>query len=263
MTLTPPTNAPPTRCSLPGLLLGLLPGLLPAVMAGCTSNGLHGQETAASTQATHRQAQPDHSADNARPAEHAAHDPHDPRHELQHSHREADREHGHTHDDDLSGVVGQPAPPWNLSQWFNSEPQTVQSLRGSVVLVRWFMSPECPHCSATAPSLKTFDQRYRDKGLTVVGLYHHKAEEPLEPGDVQGYIDHYGFEFPIGVDADWNTLKTWWLDGHKRAFTSVSFLLDRAGIIRYVHLGGTYREGDADFVEIDRLINQLLKEPAP
>jgi hypothetical protein len=44
---------------------------------------------------------------------------------------------------------------------------------------------------------------------------------------VRGYVEHYQFRFPVAVDADWQTLKRWWLDGHERSWTSVSFLIDR------------------------------------
>ena len=43
--------------------------------------------------------------------------------------------------DDLSGVIGQPAPGWKPEHWFNSEPLALEGLRGNVVLVRWFMAP--------------------------------------------------------------------------------------------------------------------------
>src|SRR5882724_10591658 len=77
-------------------------------------------------------------------------------------------------DDSLTGVIDQPAPPWQVSQWFNSPPISLEDLRGKVVLVRWFMGPSCPFCSGTAPTLRALHERYADKGLTVIGMYHHK-----------------------------------------------------------------------------------------
>src|SRR5690349_16874276 len=59
-------------------------------------------------------------------------------------------------------LIGKPAPGWDLATWFNSKPLALEDLRGKVVLVRWFMSPECPFCSATAPSLNLLDDRYRE-----------------------------------------------------------------------------------------------------
>jgi hypothetical protein len=66
-------------------------------------------------------------------------------------------------------------------------------------------------------------------------------------------------------------LRRWWLDGGDRQFTSVSFLLDRRGIVRWIHPGGEYHESDApaharcdaDYSELRRMVEELLAEPAP
>lgn len=164
---------------------------------------------------------------------------------------------------DVSSIVGKRAPDWELATWINSEPRTTASLRGRVVLVRWFMSSECPYCSATAPSLVSLDEQYRDKGLTVVGMYHHKSESPLVAADVEKLVqDHYGFRFPVAIDDDWKTLKRWWLDDHPDSWTSMSFLLDKRGTVRFVHLGGEYAPGSADLAQMRAWIDQLLVERA-
>jgi peroxiredoxin len=163
-------------------------------------------------------------------------------------------------DDSLIGVIDQPAPPWQVSQWFNSPPLSLEQLRGKVVLVRWFTDPSCPFCSATAPTLRALDERYGANGLAVIGMYHHKEETPLDPQQVEGWIKHYGYRFPVAIDKDWTTLRRWWLDGHVRSYTSVSFLIDKAGVVRRVHLGGTIApEGDdinAITADVDRLLAQ-------
>lgn len=163
-------------------------------------------------------------------------------------------------DDSLTGVVDQPAPPWQVSQWFNSPPLSLEQLRGKVVFVRWFMGPSCPFCSATAPTLRALHERYAAKGLAVIGMYHHKEETPLDPKQVEGWIKHYGYQFPVAIDKDWTTLRRWWLGDHERSYTSASFLIDKTGVVRRVHLGGTIApEGDdinAITADIERLLAQ-------
>ena len=118
-------------------------------------------------------------------------------------------------------------------------------------------------CSATAPALKALDERYRDRGLVVVGMYHHKDPEPLDPEAVKGYLKHFGYGFPVAIDPDWRTLKRWWMAGHpKRQYTSVSFLVDRAGLVRHVHLGGTLEPGTPEFAVVEERVRALLDEPA-
>jgi len=161
-------------------------------------------------------------------------------------------------DDSVTGVIDQPAPPWQVSQWFNSPPLSLEQLRGKVVFVRWFTDPSCPFCSATAPTLRALHERYAANGLAVIGMYHHKEETPLDPAQVQGWIKHYGYQFPVAIDKDWTTLRRWWLDGHDRYATSVSFLIDKAGVVRRVHRGGTLapqgEEIDAFKADIERLL---------
>jgi thiol-disulfide isomerase/thioredoxin len=69
--------------------------------------------------------------------------------------------------------VGTKAPEWEAAHWLNSKPLALEGLRGKVVLVRWWTAPGCPYCAATAPALNEFHARYKDKGLVVVGFYHH------------------------------------------------------------------------------------------
>lgn len=166
----------------------------------------------------------------------------------------------HAPDDSLVGVIDQPAPPWQVSQWFNSPPLSLEQLRGKVVFVRWFMGPSCPFCSGTAPTLRALHERYADKGLVVVGMYHHKEETPLDPQQVEGWIKHYGYRFPVAIDKDWATIRRWWLDGHDRGYTSASFLIDKAGVVRRVHLGGLIAPDGPEIAALDADVERLLAQ---
>lgn len=142
-------------------------------------------------------------------------------------------------------LLGTQAPSWEVTDWVNSRDWTLSELRGSVVLVRWWTGPECPYCAAAAPSLNALHERYHAKGLVVIGLYHHKSPTPLTREHVERLVERYRFQFPVAVDPEWQTLKRWWLDDHEHAWTSVSFLIDQEGVIRYIHPGGAYTEADA------------------
>ncbi len=157
-------------------------------------------------------------------------------------------------------LLGTKAREWNVDHWMNSAPLTLADLRGRVVLVRWFMSTRCSLCSATAPSLRAFDDKYRSKGLSVIGFYHHKDPEPLDAAKVEETVKTFGFQFPVAIDPDWRTLKDWWLDGHRRHFTSVSFLIDKQGTIRFIHPGGKYEPGSDAEGALRAQIEHLLKE---
>jgi thiol-disulfide isomerase/thioredoxin len=155
-------------------------------------------------------------------------------------------------------LLGRPAPELTVSHWTNSDPLTLAGLRGKVVLVRWWTAPGCPFCAATAPSLNALHDRYAERGLVVIGLYHHKAAEPLDPDRVARLADAFGFRFPLAIDDGWETLRRWWLDGGERRWTSVSFLLDRDGVVRWVHPGGEYPPGSEDHAELVAAVEALL-----
>jgi peroxiredoxin len=128
------------------------------------------------------------------------------------------------------------------------------------VLVRWWTAPGCAFCEASAPALNDFWRRYGSRGLVVVGFYHHKSSEPLSLANVKRQSRKFGFKFPVAIDPDWKTLRRWWLDKHDGGWTSVTFLLDRRGIIRHVHPGGAFFKGEPGYDLLERKIQELLDE---
>lgn len=191
---------------------------------------------------------------------HASHASDHHKHGDGHGHDQGAAQGQRKFDEDATGVIDQPAPPWQVSQWFNSSPLALEELRGKVVFVRWFTDPSCPFCTATAPTLRALHERYAAKGLAVIGMYHHKSEAPLDPEQIQGWLKHYGYQFPIAIDKDWTTLRRWWLEGRNRPYTSVSFLLDKAGIVRRIHLGGTIAPEGNDISAITADVERLLAQ---
>lgn len=163
-----------------------------------------------------------------------------------------------------SELIGTPAQEWEVQSWFYSQPLRLEDLQGKVVLVRFWTAPGCPFCVASAPALNEFYEKYHNQGLEVIGFYHHKSSQPLNPDDVKKFTDKFGFKFPIAIDSNWKTLKKWWFaNSHfARSWTSVSFLIDKHGIIRHIHPGGQYVKGDPDYIAMDSKIQELLRERA-
>lgn len=155
-------------------------------------------------------------------------------------------------------LIGKAPPEWQPERWTNSKPLALADLRGKVVLVRWWTA-DCPYCAATAPSLRAFDRAYGRRGLVVVGMYHHKESTPFDPHVYEKTAKAFGFTFPLAFDPDWRTLKSW-THGVDTGWTSVTFVLDKTGVVRHVHPGGKYVEGDADYATIRGVIEALLAE---
>lgn len=149
---------------------------------------------------------------------------------------------------------------WSVSDWQNSKPLTLQELQGQVVLVRWWTGPTCPYCINSSAALNEFHETYKNDGLQVIGFYHHKSRMPFDQNTVNKYAENLMFKFPVAVDHDWKTLTAWWLKDDRRKWTSVSFLLDRKGFVRYIHPGGQYVKGDDEYEKLKQEIEKLLKE---
>jgi peroxiredoxin len=168
-----------------------------------------------------------------------------------------------------SDGVGTRAPEWGKHAWLNSPPLTLAQLKGKVVLVRWW-TDGCSLCAATAPALNDLHRRCASRGLVVIGMYHPKPPRDETPEAVAGAARKLGFAFPIALDNDWATLRRWWLSTGDRSYTSVTFLIDRQGIIRAVHLGGEFHastdpehaECARDYEALQHEVERLLVIPA-
>lgn len=165
--------------------------------------------------------------------------------------------------------VGQPAPAWGELEWIGSEPLRLEDLRGRVVLIR-FWTDTCPFCRATAPALVEIDRDYRERGVTVIGMYHPKPRgSTRSTAEVAEVVAEHGWRFPVAVDPRWEVLDAFWLAHRSRDYTSVSFVLDRDGVIRYVHPGPEYHPGGPpeheacrrDHAEVRAALEALLAEP--
>lgn len=172
--------------------------------------------------------------------------------------------------DSPASVLDLPARPWSFDRWIRTQPLTQQDLRGKLVLLRWF-TEECHYCQGTLPELEKLRQRYAGRGLVVIGVFHPKPMRAVKDSRVVRLADRLGFTGPLAVDERWSTLERWWLDGHpERNWTSVSFLMDRAGVVRWVHTGGEYHPSDdprhrscaLQYDELVETIDRLLAEPS-
>jgi len=170
-------------------------------------------------------------------------------------------------DADTTKLRNAKAPELPELRWLDGESRTLESLEGKVVVLRSFTN-ECPFCASTLPSLQALHERYAGRGVLVLGVYHPKPPAPVAGEDVAEFARSLGVKFPVAVDEDWSLVRRWWKDFSSGEWTSVTWVLDRQGTIRFVHPGGEYHEGGgrahaacrSDFAELTRTIERLLAE---
>src|SRR5262245_43627038 len=76
------------------------------------------------------------------------------------------------------------APELSNGVWINSEPLTLKSLHGRVVLIE-FWTFACYNCRNTLPTVKKWDAQYRDKGLAIIGVHTPESDLERNEGDLR------------------------------------------------------------------------------
>lgn len=142
-----------------------------------------------------------------------------------------------------------PAPAFTgIEKWLNSEPRTIESLKGKVVLVD-FWTYTCINCIRTLPHVKRWHETYKDKGLVVVGVHTPEYGFERSTANVQNAIKRFGIGYAVAQD---NRYATW--DAYRNQYWPAVYLISKQGRIVYHHFGeGSYAETEA---AIKRLLDE-------
>jgi len=143
------------------------------------------------------------------------------------------------------------APEISKGTWINSEPLTLKSLHGRVVLIE-FWTFACYNCRNTLPTVKKWDAQYRDKGLTIIGVHTPETDLERNEGEVRREVATLGIKYPVVTDNDYSTWKAYSVEAWPTLF-----LLDKQGRVRWMHVGEGYYD------ETEEMIKKLLAEQEP
>lgn len=135
--------------------------------------------------------------------------------------------------------------------WLNSPPLSFRQLRGRAVLVD-FWDYTCVNCIRTLPYVQAWHERYKDKGLTVIGVHTPEFTFAQYESNVERGIREFGLTYPIVVDSDREIWKAF-----ANRYWPTKYLLDKDGYLRY----GKFGEGA--YVETEEVIHELLREIDP
>jgi len=152
-------------------------------------------------------------------------------------------------DSELFNVVPYSAPEFvGLTNWINSQPLTLDSLKGKVVLVD-FWTYSCINCVRTFPYLQKWHETYQDDGFVLVGLHAPEFAFERVPGNVQNAVTERGLTYPIALD---NGFSTW--NAFNNRYWPAGYLIDKEGNVRREHFG------EGGYVETEAAIRELLAE---
>jgi peroxiredoxin len=120
----------------------------------------------------------------------------------------------------ITGPDGKPAPLTDLE----GRPVQLADLRGKAVWLNFWAS-WCPPCQSETPVLRDIAERYRDRGLVVVGI----SVQEASPDNVAAYAAKYQLDYTIAADSTGEVFRTY------RLFALPSqFFIGPEGAIRSV-----------------------------
>ncbi|AGU51673.1 thioredoxin-like domain-containing protein [Variovorax paradoxus B4] len=154
---------------------------------------------------------------------------------------------GHTPAD-----VARPAPEFrNIDTWLNSPPLKLQELRGQVVLVD-FWTYTCINCLNHLPYVQQWHEKYKDKGLTVVGVHTPEFAFEKSTRNVRDAIQRLQIRHAVAQDNSYGTWKAF-----NNQYWPAVYLIDKEGRIAYSHFG------EGSYAATEKKIQALLAGPFP
>ena len=148
------------------------------------------------------------------------------------------------------GGVGTPAPEISGQSWLNSEPLELAELKGKVVLLE-FWTFGCYNCRNVEPYIKSWHQKYAEKGLVVIGVHAPEFSYERSIANVQRYVREHAIQYPVAIDNDFHTWKR-----YQNRYWPAMYLIDKRGVIRYL------RVGEGGYQQTEQKIRALLEEPS-
>jgi thiol-disulfide isomerase/thioredoxin len=122
-----------------------------------------------------------------------------------------------------------------------------------------FWEYTCVNCIRTLPYLRAWNDRYRDKGLVIIGIHTPEFAFARQKANVAAAVQKFKITYPVLNDAAYDN----WSAFHNRYWPR-KYLLDRNGRIVYDHAGeGNYGETEAEIQKLLRAADPKVQLPKP
>ena len=124
-------------------------------------------------------------------------------------------------------------------------PVRLSTFKGKIVLVDFWAS-WCVPCKTSFPALDVLYREFEPRGLVVLAV---NLDERRK--DADGFLSAHPHTMPVLFDPNGGAPTAFGVKG-----MPTSFLIDRAGIVRFTHMGYTATIGQQYRREIDQLISE-------
>jgi thiol-disulfide isomerase/thioredoxin len=150
-----------------------------------------------------------------------------------------------------TGVNAPEFPEYGPDRWINSEPLTMEGLKGKIVLID-FWEYTCVNCIRTLPYVTEWYRRYADHGLVIIGVHTPEFEFGKDRANVARAVREFGIEYPVVLDNDYEIWRA-----YANRYWPRKYIVNADGKIVYDHAG------EGDYAETEKVIQSLIRELEP
>ena len=136
-----------------------------------------------------------------------------------------------------------------IAHYLNTTPEELAKKMENKVVLYDIWTYSCINCIRTLPFITSWDEKYSDQGLLIVGIHSPEFEFEKDPQNVKIAIEKYGITYPVVMDND---MKTW--KAFENNYWPRKYIADHEGNLRYDHIG------EGSYQETEKIIQQLLEE---
>ena len=139
--------------------------------------------------------------------------------------------------------------------WLNSEPLTMESLRGKVVMLD-FWTFDCWNCYRSFPWMNEMEASFDSDEFIIIGVHTPEFEHEKVRENIEEKITEFKLKHPTVMDNDFR----YWKAMNNRFWPSY-YLIDKNGNIRKNFVGETHAN-TKKARQIEATIQALIDEPA-
>ena len=141
-----------------------------------------------------------------------------------------------------------------VTAWINSEPVTLQQLRGKVVIVH-FWAFGCINCIRNLPHYQGWYESFPKSDVVIIGIQTPETEAERKLDNLKRQVSERKIEYPVVFDGDSVNWKAWGND----VWPAV-YLIDKQGRVRNWWYGELNWKGATGEAFIRKRIETLLEE---
>jgi thiol-disulfide isomerase/thioredoxin len=158
---------------------------------------------------------------------------------------------------EVAGLEPPASPEINVAEVLGRGPVKLSELRGKVVLLD-FWATWCTFCVKTMPRLNALHEKYKDRGLVIIGLNEFEGNIQGRPATRAQELEYFRqFKRRLNVTYDFAVAADARNDGpYGVAALPTAVLVDRRGRVRFLTIGASEEEAEV----LKKMILKLLDE---